>query len=154
MKKILFLHGLESQPGGSKPRFLKEKGYHVLNPNLPKSSFEESIKIAQDQVDSEEPDIIVGSSRGGAVAMCLDPRDAKLVLIAPAWKNFTHSQDKEVPSTSMILHSMLDDVVDYEDSVELSTSTGAYLMEVGESHRMNDNDALEGLVEAVEWATQ
>lgn len=152
MKKVLFLHGLESQPGGVKPRFLKEKGYQVFNPQLPKSSFEESIKIAQDRIDKESPDVVVGSSRGGAVAMCLESRGAKLVLIAPAWKRFSESQDKSVSESDIILHSMNDEVVDYDDSVELSASDGAYLMAVGECHRMNDSDALEGMLEAIEWA--
>mgnify|MGYP003646977443 CR=1 FL=1 len=89
MKKILFLHGLESKPNGTKPRFLREKGFEVFNPHLPKSSFEESIKIAQDTV--------------------------------------------------------------YEDSVELTTIAGAHLIPVGNCHRMNDKDALEGLLDAVNW---
>ena len=151
MKKILFLHGLESKPNGTKPRFLREKGFEVFNPHLPKSSFEESIKIAQDTVDAEAPDVIVGSSRGGAVALCLDPRGAKLVLIAPAWKRFDLSQDKIAPGTSMVLHSTADEIVDYEDSVELTTIAGAHLIPVGNCHRMNDKDALEGLLDAVNW---
>jgi len=70
--KILFLHGLESKPGGTKARKLEEAGHEVLNPALPKHSLEESITIAQLLVDYESPDIIVGSSRGGAVATAQD----------------------------------------------------------------------------------
>ena len=153
MKKVLFLHGLESKPGGRKPKRLKEKGFQVFNPHLPKSSFEESIKIAQSAVDAEAPDIIVGSSRGGAIAMCLECRGAKLVLIAPAWKRFNLSQDRTIPKTSMVLHSMVDQVVNYEDSVELTDASGAYLMAIGECHRMNDEGALEGLLVAVNWVS-
>ena len=154
MKKVLFLHGLESQPGGHKPRFLKEKGYQVSNPWLPKSSFEESIKIAQNKVDTESPDVIVGSSRGGAVAMCLEPRYAKLVLIAPAWKRFDLSMNESIKSDCIVIHSVKDDVVDFEDSVQLTESNEISLVAVGESHRMNDSDALEGLLDAIEWITQ
>ncbi len=153
-KKILFLHGLESRPGGKKPTFLKEKGYLVLNPGLPKSSFEESVRIAQKAVDDESPDVIVGSSRGGAVAMCLKPRGAKIVLIAPGWTRFgVDIHEGKLTAESAIIHSESDDIVDFEDSVKLANQTGYPLIKVGADHRMNDSDALEGILEAVEWLT-
>ena len=34
MKTVLFLHGLESKPGGTKPTYLEDNGYCVLNPCL------------------------------------------------------------------------------------------------------------------------
>ena len=154
MKKVLFLHGLESQPGGFKPRYLKEKGYRVFNPWLPKSSFEESVKIAQHKVDTESPDVIVGSSRGGAVAMCIEPRGAKLVLIAPAWKRFNlPHRVMTVKSECVILHSEADDVVSIDDSIQLTELDGTTLIKAGEDHRMNDTDALEALLDAVKWVT-
>jgi len=154
MKKVLFLHGLESQPGGFKPRYLKEKGYRVFNPWLPKSSFEESVKIAQHKVDTESPDVIVGSSRGGAVAMCIEPRGAKLVLIAPAWKRFSlPHRVMTVKSECVVLHSEADDVVSIDDSIQLTELDGTTLIKAGEDHRMNDTDALEALLDAVKWVT-
>jgi alpha/beta superfamily hydrolase len=122
---------------------------------MPKSSFEESIKIAQSVIDTEDPDVIVGSSRGGAVAMCVEPRDAKLVLIAPAWKRFERSSEETIKSKCVVLHSAGDDIVNIEDSVELcENETQASLITVGDNHRMNDSDALEGLLDAVKWVTQ
>ena len=70
--KVLFLHGLESVPGGTKPKHLESLGHQVLNPALLKDNFEESVQIAQKVFDKEKPDVVVGSSRGGAVAMALD----------------------------------------------------------------------------------
>ena len=86
--KVLFLHGLESKPGGTKAKVLESAGHEVINPRLPRESFRESTRIAQAVIDSEKPDVIVGSSRGGAVAMAVDQKDSKVVLIAPAWKIF------------------------------------------------------------------
>ena len=43
--KILFLHGLESKPGGTKAKVLAEAGHEIFNPALPKDSFEESMEI-------------------------------------------------------------------------------------------------------------
>jgi hypothetical protein len=153
MKTVLFLHGLESKPGGTKPKYLETHGFKVLNPKLPKYSFEESVAIAQGVIDRDMPDVIVGSSRGGAVAMCVDPGDAKLVLLAPAWSHFMQTAGKKVDSTAMILHSERDVIVKYEDSQQLTESCKATLITVGECHRMRDADALEAMLDAVKWVT-
>ena len=153
MKKILFLHGLESKPGGSKAKMLTHRGYEVLNPHIPKNSWEESIKIAQETVDIEMPDIIVGSSRGGAVALNVNPRGAKLVLIAPAWKRFG-ADTQHCDGSTVILHCTDDKLVDYKDSEELSDITVANLIPCGKSHRMDDPDALDAIIDAVKWCSK
>lgn len=66
---ILFLHGWNSIVGGRKPTFLIEAGHTVFNPALPDDDFEEAVRIAQSEFDQHQPDVVVGSSRGGAVAM-------------------------------------------------------------------------------------
>jgi hypothetical protein len=142
--KILFLHGLESMPGGSKAQYLEGLGHDVLNPHLPKGDFDESVMIAQEYIDQESPDVIVGSSRGGAVAMSVDLRGARLVLIAPAWKRF--DVPPSVSPNTTILHCTADDIVHYEDSEEL---TNGNLIPCGDGHRMSDVDALEALGRAV-----
>jgi alpha-beta hydrolase superfamily lysophospholipase len=38
---------------------------------LPDDDFEAAVRIAQDEFDRHKPDVVVGSSRGGAVAMNL-----------------------------------------------------------------------------------
>jgi hypothetical protein len=57
---ILFLHGWQSVPGSVKPAFLIQHGHEV----------------------------VVGSSRGGAVAMNINSGNARLVLLCPAWKKW------------------------------------------------------------------
>jgi hypothetical protein len=146
-RKVLFLHGLESKPGGKKPAFLKEHGFEVLNPLLPKNDFLKSCDIAQALVDNECPDVVIGSSRGGAVAMAIDPKNAELVLIAPAWVNF--KGPSKVSVSASILHSRLDDVVPFANSFDLSVRSGASLIDCGSDHRMNDSGALEKLLEVV-----
>jgi hypothetical protein len=143
--KVLFLHGLESKPGGSKVSHLMGKGYEVLNPALPGSSFPESVSITQQIVDDEKPDVIVGSSRGGAVAMAVDPKDARLVLVAPAWKNFGITPS--VPSNTIILHSPNDEIVPYEDSQEIKGALA--VIPAGGDHRMIDQEALIAIERAV-----
>ena len=85
---ILFLHGWQSTPGGIKPTYLKDHGHTVMNPALPDDDFDEAVKIAQDEFDRGKPDVVVGSSRGGAVAMNIKSGDMPLELLCPAWKRF------------------------------------------------------------------
>tara|TARA_R110001583_G_scaffold109221_1_gene257885 strand:- start:955 stop:1401 length:447 start_codon:yes stop_codon:yes gene_type:complete len=144
--KVLFLHGLESKPGGSKAVYLSDKGYEVLNPALPKSSFPESIAIAQQVIDDEDPDVIVGSSRGGAVAMSVDPHGARLVLVAPAWKNY--GVPPTVPSNTIVIHSPLDAIIPVDDSREIEGAQA--VVPVGEDHRMFDQEALSAIGRAVQ----
>ena len=86
--KILFLHGWISVPGGVKPTYLTQHGHEVLNPKLPDDDFAAALTIAQAEFDQHLPDVIVGSSRGGALAMNLDCGDTPLVLLCPAWKEY------------------------------------------------------------------
>lgn len=146
--KILFLHGLESVPGGDKPEYLEGLGHTVLNPYLPRNDFELSMQIAQEEIDLESPEIVIGSSRGGAVAMSLDLKGARLILIAPAWKGY--DVPGQVPPGTQVLHCTSDDIVHYEDSEEVQGDP--VLIPCGDSHRMNDTDALEALGDAVKSA--
>ena len=152
MSKVLFLHGLESKPGGSKPKHLEKHGFTVFNPYLPKSSWEESMAAAQKIIDEEEPDVIVGSSRGGAVAMAINPANSKLVLIAPAWKRFQVSP--QVSNSTIVLHSADDDIVLFEDSNQLKEKCNVTLISCGACHRMRDAEALDALLDAVKWSTK
>lgn len=153
MIKILFLHGLESTPGGSKPIALKAAGYQVFNPYLPKSSWEESLKVANQVFETESPDVVVGSSRGGAIAMELNSAQVPKVLIAPAWKRFNIGFDS-CNNSDFVLHSRKDDVVQFEDSIQLRDESGASLIEVGDNHRMSDPDVIESLLDVVKFCTK
>jgi predicted esterase YcpF (UPF0227 family) len=57
---------------------------HRLTPELA-GFFTRSIDIAQQLYDTTRPDIIVGSSLGGSVAMAIDSRSTPMVLIGPVW---------------------------------------------------------------------
>src|ERR1700691_5445791 len=120
--KILFLHGWQSVPGGVKPTFLAQHGHEVINPKLPDDKFNETVKIAQAEFDKHRPQVVVGSSRGGAVAMNINRGSAKLVLLCPAWKNWGTA--KTVRPSTVILHSRGDDVIPFADSEELVKNCG------------------------------
>src|SRR5437868_14079498 len=111
--KILFLHGWQSVPGGVKPSFPAQHGHEVINPKLPDEDFAEAVRIAQAEFDKHQPDVVVGSSRGGAVAMNISSGSAKLVLLCPAWKKYGAA--KSVKPGTVILQNRADDAVPFAD---------------------------------------
>ena len=94
----------------------------MINPALPDEDFAESVRIAQAELDHHNPDVVVGSSRGGAVAMNVDARRAALVLLCPAWKKWGTATT--VKPGTIILHSESDDVVPIAHSRELVARSG------------------------------
>jgi alpha-beta hydrolase superfamily lysophospholipase len=134
-----------------KPTYLSQHGYSVLNPALPDEDFAESVRIAQAEFDKHRPSVVVGSSRGGAVAMNIHSEDASLVLLCPAWKKWGNATT--VKPGTLILHSEADDVVPISDSRELLLRSGlseTSLIVVGDDHRLADPDPLAAMLEAVE----
>lgn len=145
---ILFLHGWHSVPGGVKPTFLKVHSHIVINPALDDDDFEAAVRTAQADFDKHLPQVVVGSSRGGAVAMNINSGIAKLVLLCPAWKNWGTA--KTVRPDTVILHSRADDVIPFADSEELASTSGAKLIEVGTDHRLADPEPLAAMLRACE----
>jgi hypothetical protein len=151
MAMVLFLHGWTSKPGGIKPGYLKSHGHEVINPALPDEDFTESVRIAQSEIACHNPSVIVGSSRGGAVAMNVSPGPAALVLLCPAWKKYGTATT--VKAGTVILHSPNDDVIPIADSRELLMRSGlaqTSLVVVGNDHRLADPESLAALLAAVE----
>ena len=151
--KILFLHGWHSVPGGVKPSYLIEHGHMVINPALDDEDFAEAIRTAQAEYDRHRPDVIVGSSRGGAAAMNLDAGSTRLVLLCPAWKRW--GTVKRARPGTVILHSEADDVIPIAESRELVRVSGlpvSALIVVGSDHRLADPEPLKAMLEVCEAA--
>jgi hypothetical protein len=142
--KILFLHGWQSVVGGVKPTYLATHGHEVINPKLPDDVFATAVQIAQAEFDKHQPAVVVGSSRGGAVAMNIRSGAARLVLLCPAWRKFGSA--RTVKDGTVILHSRGDDVIPYADSEELARNSSLSpraLIEVGSDHRLADPEPLQ-----------
>jgi hypothetical protein len=136
-----------------KPTYLKNHGHTVLNPALPDDDFDAALAIAQAEYDQGQPDVVVGSSRGGAVAMNIDSGDTPLVLLCPAWK--TWGTARTVKPSTTILHSRADETVPFADSEELVRNSGlpeSALIVVGTEHRLADDESLGTMVKTVERA--
>ena len=149
--RILFLHGWHSIPGGVKPTYLKDHGHTVINPALDDDDFGAAVATAQAEFDQHQPQVVVGSSRGGAVAMNINGGDTKLVLLCPAWRNWGTANT--VRHGTVILHSKNDDVIPFADSEELVRNSGlppSALIEVGNDHRLADPEPLAAMLRACE----
>ncbi len=141
--KVLFLHGWHSVVGGVKPTCLLDHGHDVINPALDDDNFDLAVSRAQTEYNQQRPDVIVGSSRGGAVALNISSKDTPLVLLCPAWKNWGTATT--LKANSLLLHSRLDKVIPFEDSEELLANSGLppeTLVEVGYDHRLADEESL------------
>lgn len=149
--KILFLHGWHFVPGGVKPTFLADHGHEVINPHLDDADFDAAVHTAQAAFDQHQPDVIVGSSRGGAVAMNIDSEETSLVLLCPAWKRWGSATATK--KNTVILHSQADDVIPFADSEELVRNSGlpeSALILTGTDHRLADPESLAKMLETCE----
>jgi hypothetical protein len=149
--KILYLHGWNSVCGGIKPSYLAGAGHEIVEPELSDDDFDAALRVAQAEFNRIHPDVVVGSSRGGALAMSLDAGAVPLVLLCPAWRRWGYA-DRVKPGTQ-ILHSREDEVVPFEDTLELLKASGldeSALIVTGENHRLFDPASLEAMAAAVE----
>ena len=111
MKKILYLHGLESKAGGPKVSFLAEKGMVYA----PEMNYE-SLNLHEFILTLGIPDLIIGSSMGGYVADVIGSRlGVDVLLFNPALHSRTILVNHEYYSNKYkrtIVLGTEDDVID------------------------------------------
>ena len=90
--RVLFAHGFEGSPHGSKPSYMKEAlGWEVTAPKMSELgwSIANQTEVLTRLIDENDFDIIIGSSMGGlaaANASSMRPdEDFVLILMAPAF---------------------------------------------------------------------
>lgn len=146
MKKILYLHGLESSNVGDKVDFLKERA-EVLAPKIDYQdpSLEEKLMY---MVENFNPDFIIGSSMGGFVGMLLANRyGIKNLFFNPALHNRSIEPDLfQLPHDDPnyfidfnIVFGKNDDVIDPEVSKEILFDSDVHFdyEEVKMGHRVD-----------------
>jgi len=141
--RVLFCHGKEGNPNGTKAVTIgKMPDTIVVTPKLTnsydESDFLNDLTIVEALANGA--DVLVGSSRGGALVCQVRTKQRK-VLVAPAWKKF--SVLPHLTKDDVILHSRNDDLVPFEDSLALVELFGCKLIECGVDHRMSDAETLE-----------
>ncbi len=141
---VLFLHGLEGSPHGRKARALAAR-FRCVAPALPTADFEASVACAGEAIAEAAPDLVVGSSFGGAVALALLQRgdwQGRTLLLAPAGS----SQGlpcilPEIEAMIEIVHARSDDLVPVQDSRALARSGSrgrVSLDEVEDDHALSN----------------
>ena len=141
MSVIIFAHGLEGSPNGSKIQTLRNSGNEVLAPDFQGMPLIERVelleKISLDYADKKP--ILGGSSYGGLtaaiVAMRFPERFSGLLLCAPA----LHLKEPPVNDTTtliapeglptVIIHGIEDDIVPISCSIEYANRSGIEIIE-------------------------
>ncbi len=136
--KVLFLHGLEGSPKGSKAKWLK-KNFKGVTPKLDVSTFEAAVASAKKAIRKERPSIIVGSSFGGAVLLELmhtGDFDGFGIFLAQAGLKLTNHDRLPEGAHAVIIHGTGDDIIPIEDSRQLAQNSGLELMTLDDDHRL------------------
>jgi len=140
--RVQFIHGLESSPSGAKARLLAEH-FCARTPAMDTRDFAACVEVQAESLASFRPDVLVGSSFGGAVAVELLRRGSwrgpTLLLAQAALKRDRGARLPEgVPV--WLVHGLRDDIVDPEDSRTLAqTGTAGLvrLIEVDDDHPLH-----------------
>ena len=144
--RVLFVHGQESGPQGTKARLLAEH-FEALTPQMDTRDFEACVRQIAAAIDAFHPDVVVGSSFGGAVAVALLQRGrwrGPTLLLAPAVVELglPPRLPEGVPVT--IVHGTRDEVVPIAGSLSLARSGSpeqVRLLEVPDDHRLSATTA-------------
>jgi pimeloyl-ACP methyl ester carboxylesterase len=149
MTTVIFSHGQESGPWGTKIRAMAElvKGLGCEADSIDYQGIadptERVEKCVRECADIEDPLILVGSSMGGHVATAAAEQlgAASLFVLAPAY--FMEGYEDltpEPPSMPIcIVHGWHDDVVPVENSIRYARSCSATLHIVNGDHRLTAN---------------
>ena len=149
MTTVIFSHGQESGPWGTKIRamaeLVKEMGCHadsidyqgIADPS------ERVTKLINEVQDIDDKLILVGSSMGGHVATAAAEKlgAAALFVLAPAYY-MPGFEDLTPPPPGMpftIVHGWRDDVVPVENSIRYAGECRATLHVIDGDHRLTDN---------------
>jgi len=151
--RVQFIHGLEGSPQGSKARLFDEH-FDAYTPSMPTEDFEASVLVQTEAIASFGPEIVVGSSFGGAVAVELLKRGlwtGPTLLLAQA--AYRYDPDALLPKgvPVWIVHGLGDTLIDIEDSRRLAATGDPGLVRLIE---VDDDHPLHASVESgalIEW---
>ena len=160
MARIVFLHGLEGSSTGQKPSWLKSAGHTVVAPTLdtraliawlgsqhaslsgvPVATIAAPRASALEAVTQARPDVVVGSSFGGGLAMLLQQEGlwrGPMVLLAPAGAKLFGLRSLTTTAPVAVLHGRHDDTVPVADSLALAGAAkgDVILRLVDDDHRL------------------
>ena len=152
--RVQFIHGLEGSPQGAKARRLAAH-FDAHTPAMDTSDFEASVATQAAALETFAPEVLVGSSFGGAVAVALLERGlwrGPTLLLAQAAVHYDPNARLPQDVTVWLVHGLRDTLLDVEDSRRLA-ATGSpdrvRLIEVDDDHPLHDSVARGDLVDWV-----
>ena len=145
--RVQFVHGLEGSPQGAKARLFAQH-FTALTPAMNTHDFEACVALHAASIASFKPDVLVGSSFGGAVAVALLQRGVwrgPTLLLAQAALHLSPEPTLPPGVHVWLVHGRQDDVVDIDDSRMLARTGTPGLVRLIE---VDDDHSLHGLVES------
>jgi pimeloyl-ACP methyl ester carboxylesterase len=151
MTTVIFSHGQESGPWGTKIQAMSEC-VKAMGCNVDSIDYqgiadptERVEKLLRECADIDGPLILVGSSMGGhvATAAAAELGAAGLFVLAPAYFMAGYEDLTPVPPTMpiCIVHGWHDDIVPVENSLRFAKACSATLHLVDGDHRLTANIA-------------
>jgi alpha/beta superfamily hydrolase len=144
--RLQFIHGLEGSPQGAKAQLFAEH-FTALTPVMDTRDFAACVEVQAAALASFQPDVLVGSSFGGAVAVALLQRGlwrGPTLLLAQAALRYELPAQLPEGVHVWLVHGLRDDVVDIADSRILAQSGTPGLVRLVE---VDDDHSLHGMVE-------
>ena len=148
---IIFAHGLEGSPNGSKIRALRNAGFDVVAPDFQGMNLAERVDLLEEiclKYASQQP-VLAGSSYGGLTAAIIAMRMPDifrgLLLCAPALHLVEPPVDENTVLVApnglktVIIHGLEDDIVPISCSIEYTSRSSN---EIVAFHQVNDGHRL------------
>jgi len=152
--RVQFIHGLEGSPAGTKAQLFAAH-FTALTPAMDTRDFPACVELQAQALLSFHPDVLIGSSFGGAVAVALLQRGdwrGPTLLLAQAARHYDLPLRLPEGVPVWLVHGQRDDLVDIEDSRALARSGTpgmVRLIEVDDDHSLSGTVASGRLVEIV-----
>lgn len=152
---VVFAHGKESGPWGTKILYLAEVakacGYGVESPDY-RFTMDPSERLRHllgRAPQASKSLVLVGSSMGGYVSAmaCTALKPAALFLMAPAlyfpgWD----AEPENIPALTAVVHGLHDEIVPFERGLRFAQKNNAALHLLNSDHGLNDQLPMLGLL--------
>lgn len=140
MKRIFFIHGLESSNKSSKVDLMQSKGFDVVAPSMDYTTNDSLFSQTLEKVKAFQPHLIVGSSMGGYFASHIGTHySTTLLLLNPALISRTFQPkilpDGKVKSDIWALLGEYDDLISPIQNFEILQNMGATIRKGKHGHR-------------------
>ncbi len=144
--RLVFLHGLESGPHGSKYQALREIDPDVIAPDCSGlDRIAERLLVIERCLEGVEKMMIVGSSFGGLAALLFAQRPgnrervAGCLLCAPAISLAAPGEITWVPQNTIVLQGLQDDLVPWQESEAFCNEHQLEFILVDDDHRLSNS---------------